>query len=1066
MAEKSGRRAPFDRGVEQALVALKKGAHLLKCGRRGKPKFCPFRLSTDEKSLIWYSGEKEKCLKLNTVSKINLGQKSGNSLRQLQLEKESQSFSLIYQNGERSLDLICKDKEQAECWVLGLTSLLSISNHPRPLAYLRTGRSAQSCLNSPVSHLSTKYTLKLVHDSTRLPQVCSVYGSPPRKLVEKYVSDGFLDTSDLFYSLRKRTLSDVQHLMDEKIPYLSHKSTKDCYQIKEQIMNSGTKTNPADTGDSLKDVFMWGEGVGVFFGDKSNAFETNGIKVDVLLPKLLESTRILDLQSISCGENHAGFVTKQGEVFCWGEGNGGKLGHKVNLDVTYPKVVESLSDICVQTIACGSTQTCVVTHSGELYTWGNNGVCEGGNRSYWIPHKISNCLVGIKILKVACGEWHTAIVSSFGQLFTYGEGIFGALGHGNQQCSSQPKEVESLKGLRVKSVACGPWHTAAIVEVLVSKFKSNTSSGKLFTWGDSDKGRLGHADKERKLVPTFIASLVDCDFVQVSCGRTLTVALTVTGLVITLGSALNGQLGNPHAEDTTITTVEGSLKNEFVKDLSSGSFHVAVLTTKGNVYTWGKGANGRLGLGDTKDRDSPALVEALQDRNVQNVVCGFNFTAAVCLHKSLSSKDQLLCTGCRMTFGFTRKKHNCYHCGSVFCHSCSSKKALNACLAPNKTRRCRVCDLCYTQLEKLASSRMINGTASPRQFSMTGNGIYDLRINKDESFFVLPKIFTPKLTVHNESMFLDGKIMPTRSVDLRNKDQFLSGRAQKWGQVSCPPRFKKGMREESMVFVSKYKKGVSNDANDANVNTQNHSKSILPKAASLKQDLTELDKFLAEELQQLQAKAISLAQQCQSKSLKLQQYKRRIGETRLVAWDEAAKCKAAKNVIKVLKTQVNALSEKIIAVGPQKETRSLVDDKLTGSTPDPLSRKNSDPEDKKMMSESTLVPNNERCTDEKTHSAVMEARKCSSNASKHEWVEHEQGVKISLAILPNGQKGLKRVRFSRRRFCEEEAEKWWETNRCRLSEKYIIEPIDTLFTRKMINYTSIKCDDGRSCSNE
>lgn len=29
----------------QALVALKKGAQLLKYGRKGKPKFCPFRLS-------------------------------------------------------------------------------------------------------------------------------------------------------------------------------------------------------------------------------------------------------------------------------------------------------------------------------------------------------------------------------------------------------------------------------------------------------------------------------------------------------------------------------------------------------------------------------------------------------------------------------------------------------------------------------------------------------------------------------------------------------------------------------------------------------------------------------------------------------------------------------------------------------------------------------------------------------------------------------------------------------------------------------------------------------------
>ncbi|XP_020593046.1 uncharacterized protein LOC110033418 [Phalaenopsis equestris] len=892
MAEKSGRRAPFERGVEQAIVALKKGAHLLKCGRRGKPKFCPFRLSTDEKSLIWYSGEKEKCLKLNTVSKINAGQKTGNFHRQFQPDKERQSFSLVYQNGERSLDLICKDKEQADCWVLGLTSLLSISNHPRPLSFLRTARSAHSCMNSPVTHLSTKYTLKFLHDSTRLPQICSEYGSPPRKLAENVCPDGFVDASDLLNSFRQRTLSDVQQqIMDEKLPFLSHKT----YKIKEQIMNSSSKTSPPDTGDSLKDVFMWGEGVGIFFGEKSNAFETDGIKTDFLLPRLLESTQILDLQSFSCGEKHAGFVTKQGEVFCWGEGNGGKLGHKINLDITYPKLVESLCNVSVQTIACGSNQTYAITRSGELYTWGNGYAMEESNRIHWIPCKMSGNLIGIKVLKVACGEWHTAIVSGFGQLFTYGEGIFGALGHGNQQSYSQPKEVGSLKGLRVKSVACGPWHTAAIVEVPFSRFKSSTWSGKLFTWGDSDKGRLGHGDKERKLIPTCIASLVDCDFVQVSCGRTLTVALTVNGLVITMGSATN------RADDTSIRTVGGCLKNEFVKDLSSGSFHVAVLTSKGNVFTWGKGDNGRLGLGDTKDRDSPALVEALQGRNVQNIVCGLNFTAAVCLHKSVSSKDQILCTGCRMSFGFTRKKHNCYLCGYVFCHSCSSKKALGACLTPKKARRSRVCHSCYNRLSKIESLRVINEIGSPRQFSMTSKGVSDLRINKDESFFFLPKIFTPKSIVHDESLLNEGKIMSLRSVDLQNKDQFLFGGAQKWGQVSRPPRFKNDVREESMMFVSKSKGGVSEDANKLN-----RSKSMLPKASSLKQNSTELEKFLAEELQQLQAKAISLTQQCQSKSLKLEEYKRRLEETSLVAKDEAAKCKAAKNVIKVLRTQASS----------------------------------------------------------------------------------------------------------------------------------------------------------------
>lgn len=40
-------------------------------------------------------------------------------------EKEYQSFSLIY--NDRSLDLICKDKDEAEVWFVGLKALISNS---------------------------------------------------------------------------------------------------------------------------------------------------------------------------------------------------------------------------------------------------------------------------------------------------------------------------------------------------------------------------------------------------------------------------------------------------------------------------------------------------------------------------------------------------------------------------------------------------------------------------------------------------------------------------------------------------------------------------------------------------------------------------------------------------------------------------------------------------------------------------------------------------------------------------------------------------------------------------
>nr|XP_011458948.1 PREDICTED: uncharacterized protein LOC105349853 [Fragaria vesca subsp. vesca] len=61
---------PVERDIDQ------KGAYLLKYGRRGKPKFCPFCLSNDESFLIWFSGKEEKHLKLSHVSRIISGQRN------------------------------------------------------------------------------------------------------------------------------------------------------------------------------------------------------------------------------------------------------------------------------------------------------------------------------------------------------------------------------------------------------------------------------------------------------------------------------------------------------------------------------------------------------------------------------------------------------------------------------------------------------------------------------------------------------------------------------------------------------------------------------------------------------------------------------------------------------------------------------------------------------------------------------------------------------------------------------------------------------------------------------
>ena len=97
-----------------------------------------------------------------------------------------------------------------------------------------------------------------------------------------------------------------------------------------------------------------------------------------------------------------------------------------------------------------------------------------------------------------------------------------------------------ISKLRPVISTCGVWHTAAVVEIMVGNpSSSNCSSGKAFTWRDGDKGRLGHGDKEAKPVPTCVAALIDPNFCQVACEHSLTVALTTSGHVYTIGRPMH-----------------------------------------------------------------------------------------------------------------------------------------------------------------------------------------------------------------------------------------------------------------------------------------------------------------------------------------------------------------------------------------------------------------------------------------------------------------------------------------------------------------------------------------------
>ncbi|KAE8720659.1 Regulator of chromosome condensation (RCC1) family with FYVE zinc finger domain [Hibiscus syriacus] len=736
------RNGVVDRDINQAITTLKKGTYLLKYGRRGKPKFCPFKLSNDESKLIWYSRRKEKHIRLSHVSRIIPGQRtvsivlflnhhsfiliSFNILclglqavfqRYPQPEKEYQSFSLIL--NDRSLDLICKDKKEAEVWLFGLKALVShgINRKWRVEAGSDTTVSGDSPElhnkksppnpHFPLSDLFFALCFALLQDRGDAQGIQAP--SEPGNRLGKTFADIVTHAASIKVT-SKPDLVEFGLIAASCVENINNRSSgADVVRASSSSsVSSLSHGSCKEDVDALVDIFIWGQGVGegILGGGEDKVESSFNTKIDALLPKAMESTTVLDVHGIACGSSHAVIVTKQGEIFSWGEESGGRLGHGADADVPQPKLMDTLRGMNFQSAACGEYHTCAVTVSGDLYTWGDGAhssglLGHGSDVSHWIPRRVSD-MDGMHVSYVSCGPWHTALLTSGGELFTFGDGYFGALGHGDRSSTTVLRKVETLSRLRTTRVSCGSWHTAAVVVTESSDdgCPDSSSSTKLFTWGDGDKGELGHGNREPRLSPQSVDALFDVNISQVACGQNLTVTLSTSGQVYTMGSSAYGQLGSRTVDGKVPTRVGGKIAGRFVEEIACGSHHVAVVTSKKEVYTWGKGTNGQLGHGNTDDRETPTRVDFLKDKQVKSVVCGSNFTAVLSLHKWVPSADQSMCSSCRNPFGFIRKRHNCYNCGLIFCKSCTTRKSLKASLAPIMNKPYRVCDDCFAKLKK------------------------------------------------------------------------------------------------------------------------------------------------------------------------------------------------------------------------------------------------------------------------------------------------------------------------------------------------------------------------------
>lgn len=111
---------------------------------------------------------------------------------------------------------------------------------------------------------------------------------------------------------------------------------------------------------------------------------------------------------------------------------------------------------------------------------------------------------------------------------------------------------------------------------------------------------------------------------SVSAKGTYCAAVTETGELWTWGRGDSGQLGLGTGETSACVPrpVRGALHGKVVKAVSCGEHHCAAITDTHSLFTWGRGQSGRLGHGSVESECSPRLVEALVGIQVMSVSCG------------------------------------------------------------------------------------------------------------------------------------------------------------------------------------------------------------------------------------------------------------------------------------------------------------------------------------------------------------------------------------------------------------------------------------------------------------
>ena len=139
------------------------------------------------------------------------------------------------------------------------------------------------------------------------------------------------------------------------------------------------------------------------------------------VPDIVHALSQEGVQGVACGGAHTLALTRAGKVYAFGLNSTGQLGDGTYHDrpCTIPQPIKLSSRVVVTSVACGEEYSACITRDGNLFTWGYGGsgqLGHGNGGSMRMPRQVTCDTVE----QVSCASGHVIARTARDGLFTWG----------------------------------------------------------------------------------------------------------------------------------------------------------------------------------------------------------------------------------------------------------------------------------------------------------------------------------------------------------------------------------------------------------------------------------------------------------------------------------------------------------------------------------------------------------------------------------------------------------------------------------------------------------------------